>query len=555
MRLRRLYHNGWVFLGLTLVLPGCEPDSNVTTPETALQEPSRPMATTECIGTQKPGGSAEGEVYGNFYEDGIRSCSTYPVELQPYADAQGRLHFASYNPALVADPIWVQAFEWWDPLAGAPCANGTLANYVSNGAATSERAHAPTAPKEGHCVRPGRYAFDGGGRSFDVEYIQPSGSAAANTHTGINEAIEITAYNASVNLWQDLVINTDITSTHPGDTPVLDIQNAGATPYSGTFTNQASPSGTKNDWFRFSAARSTSGWTVSGHGTALARLYWDGTDLSQSTPYYDHKPEGVPVLRLHRFPNPLTASKVYTVGLELLRPDEDPANAASVTRTITINRVNPDLAPGTITMAASVTAGSTFTATLQEKNLLGTADIEAGWIGRLYLSTDQTLNLGSDPVGGTFTETVVIGPSATRTVGRTVTVPGNLTPGLYYVLARLDTSNYILESNESNNTGSSAARIQVNAPPPLVTTINYGPSSVRPNVNCEWMAEASGGIAPYTWVWKVNGNVVPSSDNDIYYTNTGSSFTLRVEVTDAIGTLAFYNKSITVSAGAPYCNL
>jgi Bacterial Ig-like domain (group 2) len=90
---------------------------------------------------------------------------------------------------------------------------------------------------------------------------------------------------------------------------------------------------------------------------------------------------------------------------------------------------------------------------------------------------------------------------------------------------------------------------------PLSVQINYGPNSVRPNVNCEWMGAVNGGIPPYTWVWKVNGNVVPSADNDIYYVNTGSSFTLRAEVTDSQGGFAFYNKSITVTPSAPYCNL
>jgi hypothetical protein len=91
---------------------------------------------------------------------------------------------------------------------------------------------------------------------------------------------------------------------------------------------------------------------------------------------------------------------------------------------------------------------------------------------------------------------------------------------------------------------------------PFAAQIPYGPSSVRPNVNCEWMAGATGGYLPYSnWVWTVNGVTVPGVDNDIYYVNTGSSFTLGISVTDGHGQVASTTKQITVTAGAPYCNL
>lgn len=540
----------------SVLLAGCGSDDATTAPAAARTATPEFSITGGCIGTQKPGGTAEGEVYGNFYVNGQRSCDSVTVRLQPYSDAQSRLHMASYNPDLVANPIYVQAFEFWEPLAGAPCGNTSLSAYVLNGSATSERIHAPSAPKEGHCVRPGRYRFTGGSRdAFDVDYIQPSGNTASNSLTGLNESIEVTSYSASISTWQDLVINTDETTVHPGDTPVLDIQNAGSSPYAAVFANSASPSGTMNDWFRFSAARSTSGWTVSTAGSALARLYWDGSDPTQSTGYYDFKPEGVPVLRLHRYPNPTMSSKVYTVGLELMRPDEYPANAPSVTRTITINRVNPDLAPGTITMPASIMMGQSFNATVQERNLLNTADVEGGWIGRMYLSTDQTYSAGTDVQVGSFTEGSALAPLGARSVQVSIGVPGSLAPGNYYLLAVLDYGNAVLEANESNNTGPSAATIQVVAPPPLTATISYGPSSVRPKVNCEWMAAASGGVAPYTWVWKVNGTVVASNGNDLYYKNFGGSFTLSATATDALNSSSTATLAVDVTASAPYCPL
>jgi hypothetical protein len=90
---------------------------------------------------------------------------------------------------------------------------------------------------------------------------------------------------------------------------------------------------------------------------------------------------------------------------------------------------------------------------------------------------------------------------------------------------------------------------------PLTVLINYGPSSVRPNVNCEWMAWSNGGYGPYTWAWTVNGSPVTGVDNDLYYVNSGSSFLLGVQVTDSHGTIATHAKNITVTPAAPYCNL
>jgi hypothetical protein len=93
---------------------------------------------------------------------------------------------------------------------------------------------------------------------------------------------------------------------------------------------------------------------------------------------------------------------------------------------------------------------------------------------------------------------------------------------------------------------------------PLSSVIDYGPSSVKPGVECEWMASASGGYTPYSWQWTVDGTPVTGAANDLVYTNaksSGQSFQLGVTVTDGTSTLYTAYKTVTVSSAAPACVL
>jgi len=507
---------GRLMASVLLLFTACRPDDTPSR-TAAPSAPEFATATGGCSGSQKPAGSAEGEVFGIVFENGQRTCSLWTVSLAPHADAQSRLHMASYKPSLVADWKWANMFEWWDPLALFPCKTSaqTLNDYVQNGSGYAEVPHATSNPKEGHCVRPGRYlfSFSGDTRQFDVDYIQPSGQFALNSGTGVNEAIEVTAYSPSLNTWQDLVINIDLTTVHPGDAPILEIQNAGSTPYLNSFSNQASPTGTAADWFRFSVMRSTSNWNFDSRGKALARLYFDGNDLSQATAYYSYIPEGIPVLRLRRFPNPTTANKQYTVGLELMRPDEDPANAPTVTRTVTITRINPDLAPGTITAPSGGSLGNPLSVTVQERNL-GTsqfAPVEANWTGKVYLSLDAVLSPATDRLVDTYVETRTIDAGQTISTPRTFLVPTNLAPGTYYVLASLDANNGVIESNEGNNVGTSSP-VTIAAAPPIANAsfegrttwrttdqvLSASGSSQGANIQYRWRSDAGGAWTPYS---------------------------------------------------------
>ncbi|MGQ0765932.1 MAG: S8 family serine peptidase [Gemmatimonadota bacterium] len=82
-----------------------------------------------------------------------------------------------------------------------------------------------------------------------------------------------------------------------------------------------------------------------------------------------------------------------------------------------------------------------------------------------------------------------------------------------------------------------------------------GPAVVNSNATCLWSASASGGIPPYTYTWKVNGQTV-GSGVDIYYTNSGSPFTLSLTVADSFQPTphsSVASTSVTISGSAPPC--
>lgn len=88
--------------------------------------------------------------------------------------------------------------------------------------------------------------------------------------------------------------------------------------------------------------------------------------------------------------------------------------------------------------------------------------------------------------------------------------------------------------------------------PPLSVSI-ANPIKVKPNVQCLWTATVSGGTQPYSFAWEVGG-VAVGSTNPLQYTNSGSSFSLRVVVTDAQGIgIGDATKSVQVLASAAVC--
>lgn len=403
--LYRSWLSGLAYLGL-LAAVACQPEDHATPTMPQATMPADFSSLTSCDPTDTdPGGTAEGEIFGSVYSDGDRACAD-PEEVEVTLTRLGPGSVSNYNPDLAVSSAFPLMWEYWDIDAGdGPCSSTPRA---------SETSHATYVSAEQHCVRPGSYTFTGpsasgsGSTTFDVDYLQHVFVSVItnNTPGAVNSSTWImrpdsditsdeTTY-MSTGGYHDLVINRDIGSASYSDTPALDI-DATSTPHTGPFTNQSSPSGIATDWFRFSVDRSSSTWSttdaaMNGRGRALAKIWYRESGTStwlKVTNYFDYRmgDESYGLLRLEQFAGPATcpaSARSYEIGLELMRPDEDPANAPTTTRTISVACPSGYAAP-TLTGASSV--GST-SATINWSNgtSLGgaTTEIErndgGGWI-------------------------------------------------------------------------------------------------------------------------------------------------------------------------------
>jgi hypothetical protein len=89
-------------------------------------------------------------------------------------------------------------------------------------------------------------------------------------------------------------------------------------------------------------------------------------------------------------------------------------------------------------------------------------------------------------------------------------------------------------------------------PPPNPPTVDIlGPTVVRPNESCQWSAEVSGGVPPFTYRWLVSYTEL-GYDQFFSYTNTGSDFVLQVIVKGADFAETTATRNITVVAAQTY---
>jgi hypothetical protein len=77
-----------------------------------------------------------------------------------------------------------------------------------------------------------------------------------------------------------------------------------------------------------------------------------------------------------------------------------------------------------------------------------------------------------------------------------------------------------------------------------------GPSSIKPNTQCLWWANVSGGTTAYGYSWTSSGG---SSTTNELYAQSPSSFTVYLTVTDALGTWRSASQAVTVSSTAHVC--
>lgn len=79
-----------------------------------------------------------------------------------------------------------------------------------------------------------------------------------------------------------------------------------------------------------------------------------------------------------------------------------------------------------------------------------------------------------------------------------------------------------------------------------------GPTLVRPNASCLWVAETTAGKAPYTYEWLVNGESV-GKRHWLLKPNVGAPFKLQLRVTDANGGISTASIVVSVSDDARTC--
>jgi hypothetical protein len=301
---------------------------------------------------------SEEEFFGNIYQNGQKTTSTsFYASLAPANQVTaGRLKPPQSSSAWAdPNPLGSWMYGWYDPRGGGGCGDlgSYLAGTVSARALESHRpspGQPPPNTPESHCIRPGTYQFSAAAKTFRVDYLQAATDVAGstllvtNTTAGRREYLESAVYQDYLPFW-DYVVHVDLGPSSFSETSILDVENALADLKKTTFSNQANPSGTEQDYFRFSVARSQSSWNLASgdiRGRMLARFYWDfNTNKQISSNYFDPRSDSF-AIRLHTFSDHVTQSRSVTVALEIMRPDEAPDDTIHVvTRSVLINRITP----------------------------------------------------------------------------------------------------------------------------------------------------------------------------------------------------------------------
>lgn len=153
-------------------------------------------------------------------------------------------------------------------------------------------------------------------------------------------------------------------------------------------------------------------------------------------------------------------------------------NEANNTVSIGLNVLlpKPDLAVTNLsTSTTSGTPGSTVSVSFNATNR-GSA-VASTSVVQIYLSTDSTITVGDTLVGMATIQSVA--PNTSLPATTTVTIPGTLTVGSYFLGVILDPNGQIDEMDETNNTASSAFSI-TGQPDLVVDSVIVSPTSVAP---------------------------------------------------------------------------
>ena len=489
----RLLYSKLFLMTAVLGIAACADDS--TTTETGPSTPP-PMFT----GGSRP----EGELFGSFYNNGVRIQSGTPfhISLTPL-DAATQSRLRDFSDEQTATVLFTSKahYGWYDPIASdGPCTNvgaidhaANVSFYLSGGRSNpdgtpTDPAYAeihtpdwnPSNTVDGHCIRPGRYSLEISGQgaysgTIPVDYI------AYETIPGYGPGIQITqtdrsfpaylesdAYSAS-DTYDDLIVHFDKTaqpSAKRAPEIAYDVQAAYST---STFTpGTATASVGSVVRIRTSVAS-----PVGDANSYLVRNWWDyGTTPSASGGFYSAG-DGGRFLRWKAVAG--SSDRCLILGADAKHMSNPIETAPTSYVRIGVGRAcfsGQDLVIGAVSAGWN---GTTVAPQLKISNVTGTAYTGTA-TANVYLSTDQVF--GGDLALGSQAISLNVGAAATQSVTLSgLTVPP--TGATYYVFVVL--SGVTGENEISNNTMWDPAFFVAPVPPPqadLRVTSITGPSSV-----------------------------------------------------------------------------
>jgi hypothetical protein len=184
----------------------------------------------------------------------------------------------------------------------------------------------------------------------------------------------------------------------------------------------------------------------------------------------------------------------------------------------------PDLVENTVSLGnSSVAAGGTTTVSHHLQNVGNAA--AGGSSSRIYLSTDSTITT-SDTVLSTLSYPAALAAGSFTADTQTVTVPGNLAPGTYYIGLIADYNDAVVESNNSNNASAGVA-----------LTVTAAATAGSVSINDVSVTEGNSGTKVATFTATRSGGSSAFSVN--FATSDGSATTADGDYNATSGTLSF----------------
>jgi subtilase family serine protease len=167
-------------------------------------------------------------------------------------------------------------------------------------------------------------------------------------------------------------------------------------------------------------------------------------------------------------------------------------------------KIGPDLIVSTLTVPSGAGAGGSVTVSDTTKNQ-GAGSPTPVSTTAFYLSTNTAFDAGDRPVGS---RTVMsLGGGQTQMVSTILQVPGDVATGSYFILARADVNNEVVESVESNN---------LNFAP-----IKIGPDLTETAMSVSGTAVAGGSINVTETTRNMGGGAAGASTTRFYLSSNG----------------------------------